>query len=92
MSWKEIIKVDNPEGAGAFLDYMTKYHGREYAQDMRINTMNPAEVFASLQEELNVNEYEMKGADSDTLKMYKEMNKEIEEIMKKHYKSYLDMA
>jgi len=92
MSWKIILKQIT-KGQEAFLNYMIKHHGKEYALDMGINEMNPNGIFASLQEELNVNEYEMRGeTDSETLALYTSMNEQILEIMDKHYKNYLDMA
>lgn len=87
MSWFDIIK-QMTNGQKAFLDYMVKYHGREYAMDMGIEGMNDGEVFYSIQEEMNVNNYEK---EPDTEKMYNDMNIELENIMAKHYKSLYDM-
>tara|TARA_R100000805_G_C3529369_1_gene48645 strand:- start:280 stop:519 length:240 start_codon:yes stop_codon:yes gene_type:complete len=76
------------DGQKAFLDYMVKYHGREYAMDMGIEGMSDGEVFYSIQEEMNVNNYEK---EPETEKMYNDMNIELENIMAKHYKSLYDM-
>ena len=89
--WKNILKSD--EGQKAFLNYMIKHHGREYALDMGIMEMNPNQVFASLQEELNVNNYEKLSYPNDVERqtMYATMNEEIEDIMEKHYREHFDM-
>ena len=87
MSWQVILK-QMTDGQKAFLDYMVKYHGREYAMDMGIEGMSDGEVFYSIQEEMNVNNYEK---EPETEKMYNDMNIELENIMAKHYKSLYDM-
>ena len=87
MSWQDVLK-QMTDGQRAFLDYMVKHHSKEYAMDMGIQGMNPSEVFYLLQEEMNVNNYEK---DADTEQMYNDMDKEIENIMSKHYKSFYDM-
>lgn len=85
MTWFNIIKQQMTDGQKAFFDYMTEYHGKEYAMDMYIHEMTPEEVFMSLQEEMNVN-------DSEAIEgLSEEMNKKIVNIMKEHYKSYYDM-
>jgi|TARA_R100000084_G_C4641847_1_gene144309 hypothetical protein len=84
MTWFNIIKQQMTDGQRAFLYYMTEYHGKEYAMDMYIHEMTPEEVFMSLQEEMEVNDWE-------ATDLSKEMNKKIVSIMKEHYKSYYDM-
>ena len=87
MSWQDILK-QMTDGQKAFFDYMVKHHGKEYAMDMRIEGMSEGEVFYSIQEEMNVNNYEK---EPETEKMYNDMNIELENIMAKHYKSLYDM-
>ena len=87
MSWFNILK-QMTDGQRAFLKYMVKHHGKEYAMDMKIHGMSAGEVFYSIQEEMNVNNYEK---EPETEKMFNDMNIELENIMAKHYKSLYDM-
>ena len=91
MSWIDVIK-QMTNGQKAFRDYMVKYHGREYAMDMGIEGMSDGEVFYSIQEEMNVNNYEKEHlAGQKYVGMYNDRNIELENIMVKHYKSLYDM-